>query len=145
MMGWNRLIEGGRPVSMWPPVSHPAPQVILSLNIIPWILLSIGADFAGAATITAYCHCRKCTPGSRITASGLRPLEGTTIAGPRWVPFGTRVAVSGVGTFIVQDRMPEKYQGGWDIYMKSHQRAKEFGKRDISVKILQTASRPKVR
>jgi 3D (Asp-Asp-Asp) domain-containing protein len=110
------------------------------------ILVVLGGNLALADTITAYCHCRKCTPGSGITASGLRPVEGTTIAGPRWVPLGTRVLVSGVGTFTVQDRLAEKHEGRWDIYMKSHHRAKDFGKQEFRVRILQTtASRPTVR
>jgi 3D (Asp-Asp-Asp) domain-containing protein len=104
------------------------------------MLLAVGVNFARADTITAYCHCRKCTPGARITASGLRPVEGTTIAGPRWVPFGTRVSVNGVGTFIVQDRMAERHAGRWDIYMASHRRAKEFGKQEFRVQILQTTA-----
>jgi 3D (Asp-Asp-Asp) domain-containing protein len=122
---------------MRPLVSRPDSQGVLRLNTSLVVLLTVGVNLARADTITAYCHCRKCTPGSGKTASGLRPVEGTTIAGPRWVPLGTRVVVSGVGTFVVQDRMSERHEGRWDIYKASHGRAKDFGKREFHVRILQ--------
>jgi hypothetical protein len=49
-------------------------------------------------TVSAYCHCRICTHrGDGITASGIRVREGTTIAAPRSIPFGTRIHIPGAG------------------------------------------------
>jgi 3D (Asp-Asp-Asp) domain-containing protein len=110
----------------------------MSLLSISFLTLVVaGGSLASGDVVTAYCHCCKCTPGAKITASGLRPVEGTTIAGPRSIPLGTRVLVSGLGTFIVQDRLSERQEGRWDIYMTSHQRAKDFGKREFRVRILE--------
>jgi 3D (Asp-Asp-Asp) domain-containing protein len=111
---------------------------MMHLRMSHLMLLAVTVNLARADTITAYCHCRRCAPGSGITASGLRPVEGTTIAGPRSVPLGTRVVVNGVGTFIVQDRMSRTYEGRWDIYKASHRRAKDFGKQEFRVQILQS-------
>jgi 3D (Asp-Asp-Asp) domain-containing protein len=111
---------------------------MMHLNMSQLMLLAVAVNFARADTITAYCHCRICTPGSGITASGLRPVEGTTIAGLRCLPLGTRVVVTGVGTFIVQDRMSKRHEGGWDIYKASHRRAKDFGKQEVRVELLQS-------
>jgi 3D (Asp-Asp-Asp) domain-containing protein len=56
-------------------------------------------------TVSAYCHCRVCTHrGDGITASGVRVREGTTIAAPRSIPFGTRIHIPGAGWRTVQDR-----------------------------------------
>jgi hypothetical protein len=57
-------------------------------------------------TVSAYCHCRVCTRrGDGITASGVRVREGTTIAAPRSIPFGTRIHIPGAGWRTVQDRL----------------------------------------
>ncbi len=104
-------------------------------------LVSAWASSIWADTVTAYCPCRKCTPGHCITASGVRPVEGRTIAGPRWVPFGTLVFVDGLGTFVVQDRMAKRYDGRWDLFVESHGRAKLFGKQQLRVTILHPSAR----
>jgi 3D (Asp-Asp-Asp) domain-containing protein len=113
-------------------------EAMLRLGFSLVALLAAGGHLARADTVTAYCHCRKCTPGCKITANGMHPVEGVTIAGPRWVPLGTRVKVSGLGSFVVQDRLARSQEGRWDIYMASHQRAKGFGKKELRVTLLST-------
>lgn len=44
-------------------------------------------------TISAYCICRKCTNAKGINAAGHHPREGTSVAGPRWIPLGTAVSI----------------------------------------------------
>jgi 3D (Asp-Asp-Asp) domain-containing protein len=82
------------------------------------------------AVLTAYCSCRLCTPGHNVTANGLHPQEGVTIAIPRRFPLGSRVEIivdGEVYTFRGDDRTSRKYDGVFDIYLRGHRRAKEFG------------------
>lgn len=80
--------------------------------------------------ITAYCHCAQCcTVAGKPTASGVMPSVGVSVAGPRWIPFGTQVWIPSVGWRTVHDRTSRKYDGRVDIFMSSHKKAKKFGKR----------------
>lgn len=85
------------------------------------VSISRGADRTMVATVTAY------TWTGNKTASGTWPKEGRTVAGPRWVPFGTRVYIDGIGWRIVEDRTHERFDGRWDVYMDSRERCLEWG------------------
>jgi len=88
-------------------------------------------------TITAYCHCSQCCgKPNQPTASGLRPRAGTTIAAPRALPFGTTIMIPSVGARKVQDRLARKYDNRIDIFMASHQAAKNFGIKRETVTII---------
>lgn len=52
--------------------------------------------FPSALRVTQYTDC--C-----VTASGRRVFYGEA-AGPPWMPFGTKVRVPGLGTFVILDR-----------------------------------------
>lgn len=95
-------------------------------------------NFLAAAVITAYCHCALCCgkPG-QPTASGVMPVVGITVAGPRNIPFGTRVYIEGVGELIVQDRTAKRFDGRWDVFKASHKEAQLFGKVKRKVTILE--------
>jgi 3D (Asp-Asp-Asp) domain-containing protein len=104
-------------------------------------LLTAGAPCMAAtnitATVTAYCGCAKCCgKAGQPTASGKMPVEGVTVAGPRRIPFGTRVYIEGVGERVVQDRLARKYDSRFDVYFQSHQDALEFGKKTLKITIL---------
>jgi 3D (Asp-Asp-Asp) domain-containing protein len=47
------------------------------------------------------------------------------------------VEIEGVGRRIVEDRTAKRFDGRWDVYFSSHQKAKEFGKKRLRVKIIQ--------
>ena len=82
----------------------------------------------GKFKVTAYCSCVKCcgkTDG--ITASGVKAVEGVTIATDKSIPFGTEVYIEGVGERIVQDRGGAITQGKIDLFFNSHSSALEFG------------------
>ena len=84
--------------------------------------------------LTAYCWCHACTGHDhQPTASGRRPVVGVTIAAPRSVPLGTRVALYVPGWGVVQrrvdDRTHRRYEGRWDVFVRSHREAREFGLR----------------
>ena len=84
----------------------------------------------GVYKLTAYCACVNCcgkTDG--ITASGVKAIEGITIAADTNIlPFGTRIIIDGdVHEYIVQDRGGAINGNRIDIYFDSHQKALEFG------------------
>lgn len=96
------------------------------------------------AIVTAYCACVVCCgPHSKhgLTASGVKPKEGRTIAGPRWVRFGTVVEVKMKDgrklRLVVEDRLAPQHEGRWDVFKGRHRDAKAWGKELAEVKILQ--------
>jgi len=80
------------------------------------------------AVRTAYCACSACCGprASGLTASGVRPVEGRTVAANH-LPFGTWVRIQGIGLRRVEDRLAKRYTGRFDVYFKSHAAAKRFG------------------
>ena len=87
--------------------------------------------------ITAYCHCAKCCGKSDgITASGVKAIEGITVAMNKSIPFGTKIYIDGVGERIVQDRGGAIKGNRIDLYFDSHQEALNFGRQTKQVTIL---------
>jgi 3D (Asp-Asp-Asp) domain-containing protein len=87
--------------------------------------------------ITAYCHCQKCcgkTDG--ITASGVKAIEGVTVAMDKNIPFGTKIYIEGVGERIVQDRGGAIKGNRIDLYFSDHQSALNFGRQTKRITIL---------
>ena len=82
----------------------------------------------GVFKLTAYCACSKCCGKSDgITASGVKAVEGVTIAADtRVLPFGTKVIING-HEYIVQDKGGSIKGNRIDVYFDSHQKALEFG------------------
>ena len=104
------------------------------------LLLTSGADVAGE-TVTAYCACKRCCgkhAAKGITASGLVPVEGRTVAAARSIPLGTRIHIEGVGWRVVEDRTARRYDGRVDVYFKKHNDALQFGKRKLQITIQKT-------
>ena len=86
--------------------------------------------------VSAYCHCKVCTKrGDGITASGARVRQGTTIAAPRSIPFGTRIHIPGVGWRTVQDRLSRRYDHRLDVYFASHRSAARWGIKNLTCAI----------
>ena len=73
------------------------------------------------ATVTAYTH-----TGSP-TAAGTMPKAGRTVAGPRWIPLGTKVWIEGVGERIVEDRTHIRFNGRYDVFLDSEAECLEWG------------------
>ena len=87
--------------------------------------------------ITAYCACALCCgpQASGLTASGVCPVEGITVAAPRSIPLGTRIRLTVPGlwksrAFMVQDRLARRYDDRVDVYFTRHSDAVKFGKRE---------------
>lgn len=89
--------------------------------------------------MTAYCACERCCEKSDgITASGVKAVEGITIAADISIlPFGTRVKIDG-HIYTVQDRGGAIKGKRIDIYFDSHQKALEFGKQTKEIIILES-------
>ena len=93
----------------------------------------INSSYLGVYTITAYCGCTQCTSGLGITASGVTPTEGWTVA-CNSLPFGTQISING-NTYEVQDtgNMDDRTI---DIYMNSHEDAVAFGMQTADVYLI---------
>ena len=88
-------------------------------------------------TITAYCPCVKCCgKANGITASGVKAVQGVTVATDKSIPFGTKIYIDGVGERIVQDRGGAIKGNKIDLYFDSHEKALEFGRQTKQVTIL---------
>ena len=76
------------------------------------------------ATVTYYCD-------GEITASGKKVSRGM-VAGPRNVPFGTKVEIDG-NIYTVEDRTHKRFDGRWDIYLPDREKCLENGKKSLTV------------
>jgi 3D (Asp-Asp-Asp) domain-containing protein len=78
---------------------------------------------------------------SKPTASGTVPHRGIVAADPAVLPFGSRVRVNGAGpyngVYIVTDSGARIDGHEIDIYMPSVAEAKRFGKKMVSVQVLE--------
>ena len=89
-----------------------------------------------SATLTAYCPCVKCCGKTdKITASGKLATQSNTIAAPRSIPFGTRIAVKMDADIHIIGEVEDRGSAiverdgviKLDIYFDTHQEALEFG------------------
>lgn len=87
--------------------------------------------------VTAYCGGSCCNgKWAGQTASGRTPCEGRTCAAGSQYPFGTVIQLDGLGTFTVEDRGSGISGNRIDIYMDSHSRASNFGRRRVYGRVL---------
>jgi 3D (Asp-Asp-Asp) domain-containing protein len=100
-----------------------------------WVLMEVTAYTAG------YESCQKTPdhPLYGITASGEKVKEWHTLAAGPSIPFGTKIYIPEfMKTFVVEDRGGAITDNHLDIYMEKVENAKEFGRKDIYVFILQS-------
>ena len=106
---------------------------------------------------TAYCNCQQCCgweyslfglgkpvhsygpnkgkpKAVGITASGTQARRGTVAADPS-VPFGTIVRIPGYGYGRVEDRGGAIKGNKLDLWFPSHQKAREWGRKNVTVTI----------
>ncbi len=86
---------------------------------------------------TAYCSCPICCgkwSEAGLTASGVAPAEGVTVAvdRSRWA-MGACLDIPGIGKRIAQDTGSAIVGNKVDIYLADHERAKAFGRRLVVV------------
>jgi len=110
-----------------------------------------------AMQVTAYCNCQQCcgwvyskswfgkpvyasgpskgkpkTVG--LTASGVMAKRGTVAADPS-IPFGTILYIPGYGYGRVEDRGGAIKGNKLDLWFPSHQKAREWGRKNLTVTI----------
>ncbi|MFW5810910.1 MAG: hypothetical protein ACOCWY_04850 [Thermodesulfobacteriota bacterium] len=88
---------------------------------------------------TAYTACPEETDDDPDTmASGNKVYIGA-IACPRYIDFGTRVRVEGMGEYTCEDRMNRRYrhQNRFDILMIEKKQALQFGVRQLAYEIIE--------
>jgi 3D (Asp-Asp-Asp) domain-containing protein len=78
----------------------------------------------------------ECGKSDGITASGVRVKEGETIACPPQFPFGTRISIEGLGTYICQDRGGAIKGNHVDIYMETKTQAFAFGRKHLLAEVV---------
>lgn len=127
--GFDATFEGDTPVAVGALVIHataaepePEPRLftdaeIYAMKIARWEAMKEARKeqpepetepkmtYLGNWRITGYDTCARCcgkTDG--ITASGEKAVVGVTCAGPKSLPFGTRIWIDGIGERVVQDR-----------------------------------------
>ena len=102
-----------------------------------------GATYKNEYRATAYCACSKCCGqwADGITASGTVAKANKTIAVDKSViPLGSTVLIYEghklLGIYIAEDTGGGIKGNRIDIYFKSHQKALEFGIKDIRIEIV---------
>jgi len=78
----------------------------------------------------------ECEKSDGITASGLNVKEDETIACPYQFPFGTKLNIHGMGTYICEDRGGAIKGNHIDIYMKTKKEAFAFGRRHLVAEVI---------
>ncbi len=87
------------------------------------------------AVIIAYSSSPDETDGDPfITASGRRVFDGL-VACPRRYPFGTQVKIAG-RTYTCWDRLHDRFDDRFDIWMASKSQALQFGLRKLVVQVV---------
>jgi Uncharacterized protein conserved in bacteria len=86
----------------------------------------------GTFTATAYCSCRRCTPGFGLTATGTKPTANHTIAvDPRVIPLGSKILINGT-VYTAEDTGSGVKRNHIDIYFNTHIEAIIFGKQRVT-------------
>ncbi len=95
-----------------------------------------GYELVGAWRITGYTpgcvHC--CESAEGITASGVKAINGYTVAAGPSLPFGTTIYIEGYGYYVVEDRGPR--DGLIDICCPTHEDCGPVTKRGVNVYIV---------
>jgi 3D (Asp-Asp-Asp) domain-containing protein len=79
----------------------------------------------------------ECGKGDGITASGLKVRAGETIACPERFPFGTKLKIKGMGTYVCEDRGGAIHGNHFDIFMDSKGQAFQFGRKMLSAEVVE--------
>lgn len=79
----------------------------------------------------------ECGKSDGITASGKKVKENETIACPKNYPFGTKIKIEGMGTYICLDRGGAIKGNKIDIYMETKSQAFAFGRQNLTAEIIE--------
>lgn len=100
-----------------------------------WAKLETGKRFTiNASAYTAAAD--ECGKNDGITASGIMVTENRTLACPPNYPFGTKIAIEGMGEFRCEDRGGAIKGNKFDIYMETKAEAFAFGRQHLEAEII---------
>lgn len=75
--------------------------------------------------------------GLGITASGIKVEANRTIACPPELPFGAKIEIEGMGTYVCEDRGGAIKGNKIDIYMETKAEAFAFGRQNLTAKVVE--------
>jgi len=78
----------------------------------------------------------ECGKSDGITASGVKVMEKRTLACPPVFPFGAKVKIEGMGTYVCEDRGGAIKENHFDIYMQTKKEAFSFGRRILLAEVV---------
>lgn len=94
----------------------------------------------GTFEVSAYCPCPLCCgqwgggTENKTTSIGVGAYQGNTIAvDPSVIPYGTKLYLEGVGTFIASDCGGAIKGNKLDVYVVSHSEGLKFGRKKLNV------------
>lgn len=99
-----------------------------------WTALPEGQFTINASAYTAAAD--ECGKSDGITASGLKVAEKRTLACPPNFPFGTKIAIEGMGEYRCEDRGGAIKGNKIDIYMETKKEAFSFGRRNLIAQVV---------
>ncbi|EKD58875.1 MAG: protein YuiC [uncultured bacterium] len=79
----------------------------------------------------------ECDNDLGITASGIKVQANRTIACPPEFPFGAKIEIEGMGTYICEDRGGAIKGNKIDIYMETKTEAFAFGRQNLMAKVVE--------
>lgn len=90
----------------------------------------------GQYSVFFHCDCPTCTGRAEgdLNKVGSQNVEGVTVAvDPEVIPYGTKIYVEGLGTFIAQDSIYTTKGNAISIYVEDHMMARTLGIRVLDV------------
>jgi 3D (Asp-Asp-Asp) domain-containing protein len=81
----------------------------------------------------------ECGKSDGVTASGVEVKENETIACPPQYPFGTKIKINGMGTYVCEDRGGAIKGNHVDIYMETKKEAFAFGRQNLQAEVVEEA------
>jgi 3D (Asp-Asp-Asp) domain-containing protein len=99
-----------------------------------WKSLIMEPFIVNASAYTAAAD--ECGKSDGITSSGIKAKEGRTIACPASFPFGAKISIEGVGTFVCEDRGGAIKGNHIDIFVKTKAEAFAFGRQNLTARVI---------
>ncbi len=100
-----------------------------------WNSLPQGTFVINASAYTAAAD--ECGKSDGITSSGLKVAEKRTLACPPSFPFGTKIAIEGMGNYRCEDRGGAIKGNHVDIYVQTKTEAFAFGRQNLTAEVIE--------
>lgn len=120
-------------LAYFPEISSAYSKRISKLNAGKKYNLPSGSFTINASAYTAAAD--ECGKSDGITASGIKVHRGTLACPPNF-PFGTKIEIDGMGTFVCEDRGGAIKGNHVDIYMPTKKEAFAFGRRSLIASVV---------